>query len=70
MPGSHISDQQVFLFMVERRNHTQAVAAASSGPAPTPVYINAELTSGGSNINDMKTPGQPAEAALAASVIA
>lgn len=31
MPGSHISDQQVFLFMVERRNHTQAVAAAKAG---------------------------------------
>jgi hypothetical protein len=26
MPGHHISDQQVFLFMTHRRQHTQAVA--------------------------------------------
>lgn len=31
MPGFHISDQQVFLFMTHRRQHTQAVAAAKSG---------------------------------------
>ena len=31
MPGHHISDQQVFLFMVERRRHTQTVAAAKAG---------------------------------------
>src|SRR3546814_1681126 len=31
MPGHHISDQQVFLFMTHRRQHTQAVAAAKAG---------------------------------------
>ena len=31
MPGFHISDQQVFLFMTHRRQHTQAVAAAKAG---------------------------------------
>src|SRR3546814_10941425 len=31
MPGHHISDQQVFLFMTHRRHHTQAVAAAKAG---------------------------------------
>lgn len=31
MPGPHISDQQVYLFMVYRRHHTQAVAAAKAG---------------------------------------
>jgi len=31
MPGHHISDQQVFHFMVERRHHTQAIAAAKAG---------------------------------------
>jgi hypothetical protein len=31
MPGHHFSDQQVFLFMTERRHHTQAVAAVKAG---------------------------------------
>jgi len=31
MPGHHIPDQQVYLFMVQRRHHTQAVAAAKAG---------------------------------------
>jgi hypothetical protein len=31
MPGHHISDQQVYLFMVERRHHSQAIAAAKAG---------------------------------------
>lgn len=31
MPGRHISDQQVLRFMVERRHHTQSVAAAKAG---------------------------------------
>ena len=31
MPGHHISDRQVFLFMTYRRQHTQAVAAAKAG---------------------------------------
>src|SRR3546814_7660675 len=31
MPGHHISDQQVFLFMTHRRQDTQAVAAAKAG---------------------------------------
>lgn len=31
MPGRHISDQQVLLFMIERRHHTQSVAAAKAG---------------------------------------
>jgi hypothetical protein len=31
MPGFHISDQQVFLFMTHRRHHTQSVAAAKAG---------------------------------------
>lgn len=31
MPGHHISDQQVYLFMVERRHHSQAIAAARAG---------------------------------------
>lgn len=31
MPGHHIPDQQVYLYMVQRRHHTQAVAAAKAG---------------------------------------
>ena len=31
MPGHHISDQQVFLFMTQRRQHTQAIAATKAG---------------------------------------
>ena len=31
MPGHHISDQQVFLYMVQRRQHSQTVAAAKAG---------------------------------------
>lgn len=31
MPGPHIPDQQVYLYMVHRRHHTQAVAAAKAG---------------------------------------
>jgi hypothetical protein len=31
MPGLHISDQQVLLFMTHRRHHTQAVAASMAG---------------------------------------
>jgi hypothetical protein len=31
MPGLHILDQQAHLFMVQRRHHTQAVAAAKAG---------------------------------------
>lgn len=31
MPGLHISDQQVLLFMTHRRHHTQAVAASKAG---------------------------------------
>jgi hypothetical protein len=31
MPGHHITDQQVFRYMTERRHHTQAVAAAKAG---------------------------------------
>lgn len=31
MPAEHISDQQVFLVMTHRRQHTQAVAAAKAG---------------------------------------
>jgi hypothetical protein len=31
MPGHHIPDQQAHLFMVQRRHHTQAVAAAKAG---------------------------------------
>jgi len=31
MPGHHLSDQQVFRFMVERRHHSQAVAASKAG---------------------------------------
>lgn len=31
MPGHHIPDQQVYLYMVQRRHHTQAVSAAKAG---------------------------------------
>jgi hypothetical protein len=31
MPGHHIPDQQVYFYMVQRRHHTQAVAAAKAG---------------------------------------
>lgn len=31
MPGLHLSDQQVHRYMVQRRHHTQAVAAAKAG---------------------------------------
>ena len=31
MPGHHISDKQAFHYMVERRHHTQATAAAKAG---------------------------------------
>jgi len=31
MPGKHITEQQLRLYMKERQNHTQKVAAAKSG---------------------------------------
>jgi hypothetical protein len=31
MPGNHIPDQQVFLYMVQRRHHTQVVSATKAG---------------------------------------